>query len=62
MTRIALLYRFISLNIKYDRSGRSSGIAIISYETSAEATKAKKQFDGILAKGNDSLYLLSSRL
>ncbi|KAL0578996.1 hypothetical protein V5O48_002991 [Marasmius crinis-equi] len=37
--------------IKYDRSGRSSGVAIISYETPAEATRAKKQFDGILAKG-----------
>ncbi|KAF9269415.1 RNA-binding domain-containing protein [Marasmius fiardii PR-910] len=37
--------------IRYDRSGRSSGVAIISYETPAEATRAKKQFDGILAKG-----------
>ncbi|KAG6833029.1 hypothetical protein H0H93_013404, partial [Arthromyces matolae] len=31
--------------------GRSSGTAIISYETPTEATRAKKQFDGILAKG-----------
>jgi len=38
-------------SLKYDRSGRSSGIAIIAFETSAEATRAKKQFDGILAKG-----------
>ncbi|PFH50617.1 hypothetical protein AMATHDRAFT_144697, partial [Amanita thiersii Skay4041] len=37
--------------IRYDRSGRSSGVAIISFETTAEATRAKKQFDGILAKG-----------
>ncbi|KIL62732.1 hypothetical protein M378DRAFT_80844, partial [Amanita muscaria Koide BX008] len=37
--------------IRYDRSGRSSGVAIISFETPAEATRAKKQFDGILAKG-----------
>ncbi|THV00705.1 RNA-binding domain-containing protein [Dendrothele bispora CBS 962.96] len=37
--------------IRYDRSGRSSGVAIISYETVEEATKAKKQFHGILAKG-----------
>lgn len=36
---------------KYDRSGRSSGVAIIAFETPAEATRAKKQFDGILAKG-----------
>ncbi|KAF8068841.1 hypothetical protein FPV67DRAFT_1092872 [Lyophyllum atratum] len=37
--------------IRYDRSGRSSGTAIIAFETSIEATRAKKQFDGILAKG-----------
>ncbi|KAF9233205.1 hypothetical protein BU15DRAFT_80363 [Melanogaster broomeanus] len=37
--------------IRYDRSGRSSGVAIISFETAAEATRAKKQFDGKLAKG-----------
>jgi len=37
--------------IRYDRSGRSSGVAIISFETAAEATRAKKQFSGILAKG-----------
>jgi len=36
--------------IRYDRSGRSSGTAIVSFETAAEATRAKKQFDGILAK------------
>jgi len=37
--------------IRYDRSGRSSGVAIVSFETAAEASRAKKQFDGILAKG-----------
>ncbi|CDO70486.1 hypothetical protein BN946_scf184569.g29 [Trametes cinnabarina] len=31
-------------------SGRSSGVAVITFETPAEATRAKKQFDGILAK------------
>ncbi|KAI0763118.1 RNA-binding domain-containing protein [Trametes elegans] len=36
--------------IRYDRSGRSSGVAVITFETPAEATRAKKQFDGILAK------------
>ncbi|KAI8969414.1 RNA-binding domain-containing protein [Trametes punicea] len=36
--------------IRYDRSGRSSGVAVITFETLAEATRAKKQFDGILAK------------
>ncbi|KAI0288848.1 hypothetical protein B0F90DRAFT_1799671 [Multifurca ochricompacta] len=37
--------------IRYDRSGRSSGVAIITFETLAEATRAKKQLDGVLAKG-----------
>ncbi|KAL0959697.1 hypothetical protein HGRIS_011392 [Hohenbuehelia grisea] len=37
--------------IRYDRSGRSSGVAVITYESPADATKAKKQYDGILAKG-----------
>ncbi|RDX47282.1 RNA-binding domain-containing protein [Lentinus brumalis] len=36
--------------IRYDRSGRSSGVAIVTFETPAEATRAKKQFDGILCK------------
>ncbi|KAJ6487783.1 hypothetical protein C8R45DRAFT_256549 [Mycena sanguinolenta] len=37
--------------IRYDRSGRSSGTAIVAFETLAEATRAKNQYDGILAKG-----------
>ncbi|THH19280.1 hypothetical protein EW146_g1862 [Bondarzewia mesenterica] len=37
--------------IRYDRSGRSSGVAIITFETPAEATRAKNQFNGVLAKG-----------
>ncbi|KAH9975503.1 hypothetical protein BGW80DRAFT_1225019 [Lactifluus volemus] len=37
--------------IRYDRSGRSSGVAIITFETPAEATRSKKQLDGVLAKG-----------
>ena len=39
---------------QYDRSGRSSGVAVITFETPAEATRAKKQFDGILCKSNIS--------
>lgn len=42
---------------KYDRSGRSSGVAIITFETPAEATRAKKQFDGILAKGKRFTFI-----
>jgi THO complex subunit 4 len=37
--------------LRYDRSGRSIGEAIVSFETPVEATRAKKQFHGILAKG-----------
>ena len=39
------------LLLKYDRSGRSSGVAIIMYEKPAEASRAKKEFEGKLAKG-----------
>ncbi|KAH6917754.1 hypothetical protein BKA70DRAFT_180 [Coprinopsis sp. MPI-PUGE-AT-0042] len=35
----------------YDGSGRSTGTAVVTFETAAEATRAKNQFDGILAKG-----------
>ncbi|EKM58049.1 uncharacterized protein PHACADRAFT_206888 [Phanerochaete carnosa HHB-10118-sp] len=37
--------------IRYDRSGRSTGIAIISYETAAEAKQALAQYNGKLCKG-----------
>ncbi|KAJ2934188.1 hypothetical protein H1R20_g2911, partial [Candolleomyces eurysporus] len=46
-----LHYEVAPKDLKYDGSGRSLGIAIVTFETSAEATRAKKQFDGILAKG-----------
>ncbi|KAK7678304.1 hypothetical protein QCA50_018652 [Cerrena zonata] len=36
--------------IRYDRSGRSSGVAIITYETAAEASIAKQEYDGRLCK------------
>lgn len=41
----------ISFAIKYDRSGRSSGVAIVSFETAAEAKKALTTFDQKLCKG-----------
>ncbi|PPR06782.1 hypothetical protein CVT24_011282 [Panaeolus cyanescens] len=37
--------------LRYDERGRSTGVAIITFENATEATRAKKQFDGILAKG-----------
>jgi RNA recognition motif. (a.k.a. RRM, RBD, or RNP domain) len=45
---------------QYDGSGRSTGTAVVTFETAAEATRAKNQFDGILAKGQ-SLCLVYSR-
>ncbi|KZV72301.1 RNA-binding domain-containing protein [Peniophora sp. CONT] len=38
-------------HIRYDRSGRSQGIAVITFETPAEATRARNQLHGVLAKG-----------
>ncbi|EJC97716.1 uncharacterized protein FOMMEDRAFT_162739 [Fomitiporia mediterranea MF3/22] len=35
----------------YDRSGRSTGVALLQFETPVEATRAKNQFNKILAKG-----------
>ncbi|KAL1742533.1 hypothetical protein HDZ31DRAFT_43032 [Schizophyllum fasciatum] len=37
--------------IRYDRSGRSTGTAIITYETPAEATRAKNTFNNKTARG-----------
>lgn len=54
-------FGFLRHSLKYDRSGRSSGIAIIAFETPAEATRAKKQFDGILAKGNEFSHSICPR-
>lgn len=42
--------------VQYDRSGRSSGVAVITFETPAEATRAKKQFDGILCKSSSPSF------
>ncbi|KAF8471519.1 hypothetical protein JB92DRAFT_2801526 [Gautieria morchelliformis] len=36
--------------IRFDRSGRSTGVASITYLTPAEATRAKNQLDGKIAK------------
>jgi len=37
--------------IRYDRSGRSSGVAIITYETPEEASRAISRFNGATANG-----------
>lgn len=51
---------FSSPGVQYDRSGRSTGVAVVTFETPAEATRAKNQFDGILAKSKSSSLLISS--
>ncbi|KLO14403.1 hypothetical protein SCHPADRAFT_939589 [Schizopora paradoxa] len=45
------VYAHARTNIQYDKSGRSTGIAFIHYETAAEASKAMRNYDGKLAKG-----------
>jgi len=37
--------------IRYDRSGRSSGVAFVTYETPEEASKAIARFNGATANG-----------
>lgn len=37
--------------IRYDRSGRSTGTAYITYNSASEAARAKEQLDGLTAKG-----------
>lgn len=39
------------LRIKFDRSGRSEGIAWVTYGNEEHAAHAKEAFDGALAKG-----------
>lgn len=41
----------ISLEIKYDRAGRSEGTAFVTYEHSRDATQAIREFDGANAAG-----------
>ncbi len=37
--------------IKYDRSGRSSGVALVTYESTAEAKRALNEYNSKLCKG-----------
>lgn len=44
--------RFVHLSQnKYDRSGRSTGFAFVTYENEEDAAVAQKELDGVLAKG-----------
>jgi len=44
---------------QYDRSGRSTGTAFITYSTMGEAIAARKNLDGQLAKGSFLSYMSS---
>ncbi|OTA01783.1 hypothetical protein A9Z42_0021080 [Trichoderma parareesei] len=39
------------LQLRYDRSGRSEGVAFVTYESSSDAAEAVRQFDGANANG-----------
>lgn len=39
------------LQLRYDRSGRSEGVAFVTYEDREDAAEAIKQFDGANANG-----------
>ncbi|TVY53508.1 THO complex subunit 4A [Lachnellula suecica] len=41
----------MKLDLLYDRSGRSDGVAYVTYESSHDAKKAIREFDGANAKG-----------
>jgi RNA recognition motif-containing protein len=41
----------LKLDLLYDRSGRSDGVAYVTYESHYDAKKAIREFDGANAKG-----------
>jgi len=41
----------LKLELKYDRAGRSEGIAFVTYEREADAKRAISEFDGANANG-----------
>lgn len=44
-------YQVTKLRIRYDKSGRSTGEAIVAFETSEDADRAIEEFNGKSAKG-----------
>lgn len=55
LTLLQELFRRIGsvakLQLRYDRAGRSMGIAFVTYESQEDASEAIKQFDGANANG-----------
>lgn len=44
-------YQVTKLRIRYDKSGRSTGEAIVAFESSEDADRAIEEFNGKTAKG-----------
>jgi THO complex subunit 4 len=44
------------LQLRYDKAGRSNGIAFVTYENKDDAYEAVKQFDGANANGESHNY------
>ncbi|OAQ70522.1 RNA binding protein [Pochonia chlamydosporia 170] len=58
----ARIGRVTKLNLRYDRAGRSEGVAYVTYDRKEDAEEAIKQFDGANANGQPiRLTLLPSR-
>jgi THO complex subunit 4 len=41
----------VSVDLEYDRAGRSEGIAYVVYESANDAKRAVREYDGANAKG-----------
>ena len=48
--------RRLACGTKFDRSGRSEGVAWVTYASEKHAAAAKEAFDGALAKGESLLW------
>lgn len=48
----------LKLNLRYDRAGRSEGLAFVTYETRESALHAVKEFDGANANGTVPSFIL----
>ncbi|KAG9027729.1 hypothetical protein FRB95_007426 [Tulasnella sp. JGI-2019a] len=46
--------------IRYDRSGRSTGFAFVNYESQENANLAKRELDGVIAKGEPIRIVIES--
>lgn len=47
----------VKLDIKYDRAGRSEGVAFVTYESAIDAETAIKEYDGANANGEHDMLM-----